>query len=424
MTQDVPNRQLIFWVDELWPGNTAKVGFNANLDGGIIGEQGLAFTNVVEAPVPDDVNPADNYDEITAYTGPDVYIEKWLSEGEVLPGEIVTFTVEFGNQNFWPWNGDDQYGSHITETLPAGMSFITATAPWDSNEVWVPEIIDGNTIVWGWGTMWSNSTWWFDLVVQIADTVEGGDVLVNQIEAYGDSPDDVEYNWDNNVYELPLTILGPNLEVAKVYDTNMVAGTEVVYTLTVTNVGNEAATTVVLSDTLPANLTYADSDGSLTSGDVLWTFTSLAPNGGIASGWFSGELACTAGLTVDNEHYGVVSSDQGVVSDEGDLVSFVIISPTITVDFDQSADTISEGEQVDFTADTTTDGTALSYAWDFGDGGSGTGVTPSHTYTTAGVYDVSLTVTDGCGYSETITVEDAVTVERVNFLIYLPLVVR
>ncbi|HEU4725156.1 MAG TPA: putative Ig domain-containing protein [Candidatus Eisenbacteria bacterium] len=40
------------------------------------------------------------------------------------------------------------------------------------------------------------------------------------------------------------------------------------------------------------------------------------------------------------------------------------------------------------------DGDALTYAWDFGDGGSATGATPSHTYTVGGQYSVILTVTD------------------------------
>jgi len=51
------------------------------------------------------------------------------------------------------------------------------------------------------------------------------------------------------------------------------------------------------------------------------------------------------------------------------------------------------------------DGTIVSYAWDFGDGGSGTGVAPSHTYASAGTYTVSLKVTDDAGASDSDTTE-------------------
>jgi len=40
------------------------------------------------------------------------------------------------------------------------------------------------------------------------------------------------------------------------------------------------------------------------------------------------------------------------------------------------------------------DGSVDSYAWDFGDGTNGTGVSPSHTYNTPGSYTVRLTATD------------------------------
>ncbi len=55
------------------------------------------------------------------------------------------------------------------------------------------------------------------------------------------------------------------------------------------------------------------------------------------------------------------------------------------------------------------DGTLTSYAWDFGDGQSGTGATPSHAFSAPGTYDVRLTVTDDAG-SPCSTATDSLTV--------------
>jgi subtilisin family serine protease/PKD repeat protein len=41
------------------------------------------------------------------------------------------------------------------------------------------------------------------------------------------------------------------------------------------------------------------------------------------------------------------------------------------------------------------DGNALTYAWDFGDGATGTGVSPTHAYASLGPFAVALVVTDG-----------------------------
>ena len=49
------------------------------------------------------------------------------------------------------------------------------------------------------------------------------------------------------------------------------------------------------------------------------------------------------------------------------------------------------------------DGTVASYAWDFGDGTTGTGVKPTHPYTKAGPYTVKLTVTDNGGATGTVS---------------------
>lgn len=51
----------------------------------------------------------------------------------------------------------------------------------------------------------------------------------------------------------------------------------------------------------------------------------------------------------------------------------------------------------DGTPSSDNDGSIVSYAWDFGDGNSGSGVTVSHSYAIGGTYTVTLTVTDNSG---------------------------
>jgi len=63
------------------------------------------------------------------------------------------------------------------------------------------------------------------------------------------------------------------------------------------------------------------------------------------------------------------------------------VPASLTVDFDASASNDP-------------DGAIVAYDWDFGDGTTGVGVTPSHTYASAGTYNVTLTVTGDFGATD------------------------
>jgi len=64
-----------------------------------------------------------------------------------------------------------------------------------------------------------------------------------------------------------------------------------------------------------------------------------------------------------------------------------------------------------------TGGYIIEYQWTFGDGGTGSGATPSHTYAAAGTYTVTLTVTDDAGATDT-AVNTVTVVQRPTVTTY------
>lgn len=59
------------------------------------------------------------------------------------------------------------------------------------------------------------------------------------------------------------------------------------------------------------------------------------------------------------------------------------------------------------------DGTIVSYEWDFGDGSSATGMTASHVYAQDGIYTITLLVTDNEGLNGSATQDVTVTHQRI-----------
>ncbi len=86
----------------------------------------------------------------------------------------------------------------------------------------------------------------------------------------------------------------------------------------------------------------------------------------------------------------VVLKTRQTVSPINPVASFTATCPQLTCTVDASGSTDA-------------DGTVVSYAWDFGDGTTATGVTATKTYTTAGSRTISLTVTDNGGQTGSTT---------------------
>jgi outer membrane protein assembly factor BamB len=86
--------------------------------------------------------------------------------------------------------------------------------------------------------------------------------------------------------------------------------------------------------------------------------------------------------------------------------------PVASFIYDKSFDLAPETVDFDATASHDPDGNIVDYAWDFGDGETGTGDITSHDYATTGPFSVTLTVTDDEGATgnatETVTFAEGI----------------
>ena len=84
--------------------------------------------------------------------------------------------------------------------------------------------------------------------------------------------------------------------------------------------------------------------------------------------------------------------------------------PTASFTFTSGPILSSSSVSFDGTARFDPDGTIVGYAWTFGDGSTGSGATPSHSYSVAGTFSVKLNVTDNSGSTavdtQTVTITD------------------
>jgi PKD repeat protein len=134
-----------------------------------------------------------------------------------------------------------------------------------------------------------------------------------------------------------------------------------------------------------------DAFGTITS--YAWNFGDGATNSGVApSHTYLHADSYTVTLTV-TDNWGHSASDTAVVT-ATDRPPVANAGPDMTA-------TVGTAVTFNGSGSSDLDGTITSYAWNFGDTSTGTGVSPSHTYPTTGMYSATLVVTDNNGVAST-----------------------
>ncbi len=158
----------------------------------------------------------------------------------------------------------------------------------------------------------------------------------------------------------------------------------------------------------PLTLNYSgrnstDSDGTIVS--YAWDFgngtTALGPSGSVT---YSTAGTFTMTLTV---------TDDGGATDQTSITITVTSSGNVapTASIGVSATSGDAPLTIDYSGGNSSDpdGSIVAYAWDFGNGTTANGPSGSVTYSTAGTYDLSLTVTDDVGLTGSASIQISVT---------------
>ncbi len=155
------------------------------------------------------------------------------------------------------------------------------------------------------------------------------------------------------------------------------------------------------SGTAPLTVQFDGSSSSDPDGDVLsfaWVFgDGGSGNGATVAHTFAAPGQYTVALTVTDD-FGNQSTDyQSILATDAGQTPTAVFSAApasggtpLTVTFNAAGSSDP-------------DGSIVTYQWSFGDGGSATGVTVLHTYSTQGTYTATLTVTDDDGLTASTT---------------------
>ena len=193
----------------------------------------------------------------TATPAADLEVDKEVDRRDALVGETLTFTVRATNRGPSPATGVT-----IADALPAGLSFVSAAPSQGS--------YDTATGIWTVGAL----DWLAQATLTLVARVDQPGALVNNASMA--SQDQIDPNPINNSdAESVNAAPAADLRVTKaVSDAAPGVGALVTYTIAVTNLGPDDATSADVSDVLPAGVAFVSaraSQGSYDAGTGIWT---------------------------------------------------------------------------------------------------------------------------------------------------------
>lgn len=252
---------------DLPPGTPMTITVNGTIDAAVA--DGLVLTNSASTSTTSDETDTTNNDasaDVTIETSADLAVTKVSGVSEVIAGETISYTIEVTNSG-----PSDAQNVVLTDTVPADLT-IDAVAPAFCSFV-------GGTVTCSAGTIADGDTVTITIDATVSEDAADGSTLSNTATATSDT-DDPDPSNDSGTNETDVA-KSADLSIAKSAAVGTIsAGETLLYNLTVANAGSSSATNIVVTDTLPAGVTFnpglSDTNCTAAGSTVTCTFASLA----------------------------------------------------------------------------------------------------------------------------------------------------
>ncbi len=234
---------------------------------------GTIYTNTatVEATTSDPNTNNNSSSATTGVTEPnaDLGVTKLASASQVPPDSDLTYTITVTNGG--PSNA---VNATMNDTLPGNMTFVSVSAPagWTCS---TPAPGAGGTVSCSNPSLAPNAGEIFTLVGHVPPGTPAGTIYNNTASV---STTSFDPNAENNTSSTSTSVTEPSADmgVTKLADANEVlAGSDVTFTIQVVNGGPNNAIDATLNDTLPGNMTFVS-----LSAPAGWTCSTPAPGSG------------------------------------------------------------------------------------------------------------------------------------------------
>ena len=305
------------------------------------------YTNTANLKSLNEIDDNPNNDEDTVILSPisvvDVVLTKQVNNSSPNEGENIFFKIKVKNNSL-----SSITNTIITDVLPAGLTYVNATATKPS---W-------NSPNWEVGTMLPGET--EELILEASvDQGTAGQSITNVIT---NTQDQVDRNLTIDDDKETIVVTNTNLVTKKIVQKQLVAEGETIwFTISVKNEGPGLATNVSLIDNLPSGLSYVVdvvSQGIYNSGSGEWNIGDIQKGDEASLRLFAKVDSGTQGQKITNTTTAASGDQTDLITDGDDLKASVYVNSFTDIVVTKVADnpTPNVGDIVTYTITVTNAG--------------------------------------------------------------------